>query len=105
MRDQTSQEVSYVGRTNDPERRQAEHERDSRKQNLSPLEVVAAGLTKNQARLLEQTLISAYTLDVLQNARREIAPRNIFKLQSDANRVASLLGGLIESELLCLMEE
>jgi len=93
-----------VGRTNDPSRRKNEHNRDPKKENLDELEVVYTGLTKNEARLVEQALISVYTLDTLQNARREIASHNIFKFQSDIGRVTSLWSGAIESELLCLME-
>ena len=104
MRDKNSLKVSYVGRTNDPVRRQKEHERDVSKRNLLSLEVVATGLTKNEARVLEQAIISAYTVNMLQNKRREIAPHNIFKFQSDVGRIASLWSGLVESELLCLME-
>ena len=68
--------VEYVGRTIDPVRRQREHEKDPTKAHLKPLEVKFTGLTKNDARTVEQILISAYTLDNLLNAHREIAAKN-----------------------------
>lgn len=104
MRDENSKKVMYVGRTNDPKRRQDEHSRDPRKEHLAKLEVVYTGLTKNEARVVEQALISAYTLPALDNARREIAPHNVLKFHSDVSQVISLWDGMIESELLCLME-
>ena len=36
-----------------------------------------SGLTKREARVMEQVLISAYSLDHLSNARREIAVGNV----------------------------
>ena len=44
---------------------------------MQPLEVKFTGLTKTEARAMEQILISAYTLDNLLNARREIAVGNV----------------------------
>ena len=98
-----SDEVAYVGRTNDPSRRQREHEKDIRKADLQPLEVVFTGLTKNQARVVEQVLISAYGINNLYNARREIAVGNISKYSEYVGSTISLFGSFYESEMLNLM--
>ena len=98
-----SDEVAYVGRTNDPSRRQREHEKDISKADLQPLEVVFTGLTKNQARVVEQVLISAYGINNLYNARREIAVGNISKYSEYVGSTISLFGSFYESEMLNLM--
>ena len=58
MRDKTTGDIQYVGRTNNPIRRQSEHSKDPKKANLLPLEVKFSGLTKIEARVIEQILIS-----------------------------------------------
>ena len=98
-----SDEVAYVGRTNDPSRRQREHDKDISKADLQPLEVVFTGLTKNQARVVEQVLISAYGINNLYNARREIAVGNISKYSEHVGSTISLFGSFYESEMLNLM--
>ena len=98
-----SDEVSYVGRTNNPSRRQKEHEKDINKADLQPLEVVFTGLTKNEARVVEQVLISAYGINNLYNARREIAVGNIGKYSQHVGNTISLFGSFYESEILNLM--
>ena len=103
MRDKTTNHVKYVGRTNNPQRRQKEHTRDTRKANLQPLEVKFTGLTKTEARAMEQILISAYTLDNLLNARREIAVGNVAGFTGRIDNVISIFEGVAEDELLNLM--
>lgn len=77
MRNKTTNEVQYVGRTNNPARRQSEHAKDPKIANLQPLEIKFSGLTRGEASAMEQMLISAYSLDNLSNARREIAVGNV----------------------------
>lgn len=103
MRNKASGEVQYVGRTNDPGRRQAEHEKDPKKENLLPLEVKYTGLTKTEARVMEQVLISAYSLENLSNARREIAAGNINGFAGKIDNIISIFGGSMESEIMSLM--
>ena len=105
MRDSASNEVQYVGRTNNPDRRRKEHLRDPQKRNLNELEIVFAGLTKREAMLAEQLLISAYTLENLKNARREIAIGNVANYAQYMGNVVSLFEGAVESEMMSLMEE
>lgn len=103
MRDKTTNNVAYVGRTNNPARRQYEHDRDPNKKNLEPLEVKFTGLTIVEARVMEQVLISAYTLESLENARREIAVGNVKGFAGKINNIISIFGGAVEDELLNLM--
>lgn len=103
MRNKTTNEVQYVGRTNNPERRQSEHAKDPKKANLQSLEVKFTGLTKPEARALEQILISSYTLNNLANARREIAVGNVRGFAGKIGNVISLFGGAVEDEFLNLM--
>ena len=104
MRDSTTNDVQYVGITNNPIRRQREHDRDKRKEHLKPLEVKFTGLTKVEARIMEQLLISAYTMQNLDNARREIAVGNISGFAGSMNNIINIFSGAAESELLSLME-
>ena len=103
MRDKISKKVQYVERTNCPERRQHEHDRDLRKSNLLPLEVKFSGLTKREAQVMEQVLISAYSLDYLSNARREIAVGNVGGFTREIGNIVTIFGGVAEDELLNLM--
>ena len=104
MRDKTTGDVQYVGRTNNPIRRQSEHAKDPKKANLQPLEVKFSGLTKFEARAMEQALISAYLLDNLVNARREIATENVGGFAGKIGNIISIFDGAVEDELLNLME-
>ena len=104
MRNKTTNDVQYVGRTNDPMRRDNEHAKDPTKADLKPLEVKFSGLTKLEARAMEQLLISAYSLDNLLNARREIARGNVVGFSEKIGNVISIFGGAVEDEFLNLME-
>ena len=88
--------VKYIGRTNDPKRRQQEHSNDLshpwRRDYV--MTVLITGLTKNEAIMWEQFLISAYTVSYLENARREIAIKNIPKFQSYVYAVTEIYTGI-----------
>ncbi len=99
MRNAETLRVEYVGRTNDPERRQSEHNHDSSKQGLLPLQVVKTGLTKDQARVYEQSLIMAYGLEFLRNHRREIAAKNASAFNGLASYLGKLEFGFLQDEL------
>jgi RHS repeat-associated protein len=58
--------VMYVGRTSRPEARKKEHERNEERQNWT-FHPVKTGLTPNQARVMEQALIHAYSLPLLKS--------------------------------------
>lgn len=104
MRDKDTRVIEYVGRTNDPVRRQKEHARDPKKNHLDELEVKFTGLTVFEARIMEQVIISAYTLKALDNGRREIARGNLKGCKGQMDNVISLYQSALESEFLSLME-
>ena len=95
-------ETKYVGRTNNPARRANEHKKTPGKSDLKMVQV-ASGLTKIEARAMEQIVISAYTLDYLVNARREIAIGNVNGFAGKTGNVISIFGGTVEDEFLNLM--
>ena len=103
MRDQENK-VEYVGRTNDPARRQKQHDKDPSKAHLQPLEVKFTNLTIDEARIVEQTLISTYMIDNLLNARREIAQKKLGSFSNSVNNVIKLFTCLTTNELMNLME-
>ena len=85
--------VKYVGRTNDPARRLYEHQHDSVhswRQDYT-MTVLVTGLTKEKAMMWEQAIISAYTLGYLENARCEIAVKNVDKFQRYVGAVTELI--------------
>ena len=93
--------VKYVGRTNDPVWRLYEHQHDSAhswRQDYT-MTVLVTGLTKDKAMIWEQTIISAYTLGYLENARREIAFKNVDKFQRYVGAVTELITYLPASDI------
>ena len=91
--DPTNKLVKYVGRTNDPVRRAYEHKHDSLhswRRNYS-MKVLVTGLSKEEAIIWEQTIISAFTLAYLENARREIAVKNTAKYYNYIDAVTEIL--------------
>ncbi len=99
MRNAETLRVEYVGRTNDPARRQAEHSLDPSKSGLLPLQVVKTGLTKDEARVYEQSLIMAYGLEYLRNRRREIATKKATAFDQIASYIGQLEYGFFQDEL------
>ena len=95
--------VGYVGRTNDLNRRKNEHRRDRTKDCLGDPIAIVTGLTIDEAKVVEQMLISAYTLDALENRRREIGINKLSAAEI-TDYIISLEMGVAESEILCLME-
>ena len=97
--------VKYVGRTNDPGRRLHEHQNDSRhpERQTYQMTVLVAGLTKEQSMLLEQIIISAFTLGYLENARREISIGNVRKYNTYMNAITSIIEGATEDALFDLI--
>ena len=66
----------YYGITNNPSRRQSQH-RWRRKDITINLHVIMTGLTKDQARLAETTIIAAYTIPRMDNNIYSIAMRRL----------------------------
>ena len=96
--------VRYVGRTNEPDRRLNEH-RHNKKTNRSnyTMHIIATGLTKDEARVLEQVVISAYTLSYLENARREIGKGNLANFRMYLSAASDVFCGAAEEALFSLM--
>ena len=61
-------------------------------------------MTIEQAEVMEQTLISTYTLENLENLRREIGRKNLPLFETEIYFVGLELS-VAESEILCLLEE
>ena len=76
IQDINTVKIVYVGRTNNYSGRQQAHQGSSPKFNKNDFYMipVATGLTKNESRALEQTLITAFTLEVLYNMINSISP-------------------------------
>lgn len=104
MRNHETGEVQYVRRTCNPGRRQRQHKNDPRKQHLDPLEVKFTGLTVPEARAMGQLLISAYTIQNSDNARREIAAGKVSGFAGKIENIINISGGAAEDEFLNLME-
>ena len=94
--------VKYVGRTNNPKRREWEHHNDPAHSWRKDYQMVVliTGLTKDQAMLWEQFVISAYTVNYLENARREISVRNVPKFESYINSVTEIYTGMSGSDVI-----
>ena len=95
--------VRYVGRTNDPNRRRREHGRDPLKKDYH-MQVIATGMSRTHAIMFEQTLISAYSLDNLDNARREIAFKNIPKFITYLTSFRDIVCGIPEDIIRNILE-
>ncbi len=78
-------QTRYVGITNNTERREKEHKNNPNHPERAGyrMDVIATGLTRYEARAVEQTVIAAFTLEKLDNARNEIAKGNLPKFRSE----------------------
>ena len=88
-------DVWYVGITNNPARRLAEH--GNTEKAGWPMTVIMTGLTRLEARILEQLIICTYTIKSLENLRYEISKGNYGKATNELKQIASLnkLGGVV----------
>ena len=98
----SNNKVTYVGRTNDYNRRRNEH-KVKYPDNGYQMIPVMTGLTKNEARGMEQTLVSSYTLDALNNARREISTLKVDKFAEETKRALGIMGSIPQNEWLDLV--
>ena len=96
----------YIGITNNPKRRLAEHQRSGKPERWHyDMNVIASGLDKGAARTLEQACISGYGLAHLDNARREIAVKNVAGYKKYMAALAEIIEGVAEEELYELIGE
>ena len=95
--------VVYVGRTSDFARRQYAHqikEGAKYREDRYAMYAIATGLTLDEARALEQVLISAYTLEGLMNLINSIAPSKWNQFLDEFERVQGLIACAIEEGLI-----
>lgn len=92
----TEEKVRYVGRTNNYARRMYQHKTDPKHPERATYhsKAVFTNLSVHEARYWEQTLISAYGLEALDNARREIAVAKLDGFWEEAQRAAEIFSGV-----------
>ena len=96
MIDRNTQAVWYVGLTRNYSSRQNTHQNGknavfpSATYTMIP---VATGMTRNEARALEQSLITAYTLESLGNMINSISPSKWSNFTYEFERAGSLISG------------
>jgi hypothetical protein len=59
---------------------------------------IATGLSKNEARTMEQTIITAYTFDTLQNLINSISPKKWSTFKSEFEQMSTLMQSWIDEE-------
>ena len=92
-----TQDVVYVGRTKNYSARKAAHRRRFPwdKYTIRP---IATCLSYTQARVLEQTLITAYTLDTLMNMINSIAPSKWGNFKTEFEQMLTLIESFYDPE-------
>ena len=99
-------EVHYVGRTKNVDSRAKAHQQPNEKHPMRhtyTMIVVLTGLSYVEARAWEQALISFFTLDALENARREIAVKNVTAATAEIIRGSEILAGYYETDITDLL--
>lgn len=97
--DNATGKVVYVGRTRNYSSRQYSHQeaKDARFTSKDfTMTPVATGMTHNESRALEQTLITAYTLEALGNSINSIAEKNLKNFTYEMERVGTLMSSYID---------
>lgn len=59
---------------------------------------ISTGLSKAQARVMEQTIITAYTLDSLNNVINSISPKKWNNFITEFNQISTLIQSWIDPE-------
>ena len=59
---------------------------------------IATGLTKDKARAMEQTIITAYTLETLVNMVNSISPKKWSNFKTEFEQMNTLIQSWIEPE-------
>jgi predicted GIY-YIG superfamily endonuclease len=90
--------VVYVGRTNNFERRKKEHQRSRFPEDKYDMYAVATGLTYNESRALEQTLISAYMLCYLSNCINSISVKKWSNFKHEFSNMKTLMEAAVDPE-------
>ncbi|MBE6799025.1 MAG: RHS repeat-associated core domain-containing protein [Ruminococcaceae bacterium] len=90
-------DVVYVGITKRYFSRKSQHRKRFPESKFTMMPI-ATGLTRNQARAIEQTIITAYTLDTLVNMINSISPRKWSTFKSEFEQMSTLMASWIEEE-------
>ncbi|MCL2678877.1 MAG: RHS repeat-associated core domain-containing protein [Dehalococcoidia bacterium] len=96
MVNKSTQQVWYVGMTSDYTGRQQAHFGGSKPRfdsDVYQMVPIATGMTHNEARALEQALITAYTLEALANMINSISPSKWSNFKDEFARAGSLISG------------
>ncbi|MBE6573436.1 MAG: hypothetical protein E7652_03480 [Ruminococcaceae bacterium] len=91
-------DVVYVGMTKNYTARKNKHTSKKFPKTKYTMMPIATGLSKSQARALEQTLITAYTLDTLENMINSISPKKWSKFKTEFNQMTSLVQSWVDPE-------
>ena len=86
-------DVVYVGITKNYASRKSQHTGSGKRFPKSKYTMlpIATGLSKTQARAMEQTIITAYTLDTLKNMINSITPSKWKKFKREFNQMRTLI--------------
>lgn len=90
-------DVVYVGITCRYQKRKSQHSKRFPPDKYTMLPI-ATGLTRNQARALEQTLITAYGLDTLKNMINSISVKKLPYFKSEFAQMQSLIDSYFDPE-------
>ena len=90
-------DVVYVGITKRYLSRKSQH-KNRFPESCFTMMPIATGLTKNEARAMEQIIISAYTLKTLENMINSILPKKWSIFNSEFNQMCSLMLSWIDQE-------
>ena len=93
-----TKDVVYVGITKNYKSRKKQHTGKGKRFNGYDMMPIATGLTKSQARAMEQTIISAYTLDTLKNMINSISPKKWSKFKTEFKQMQTLMQSWIDPE-------
>lgn len=90
-------DVVYVGRTKNYSARKSAHQKRFPKSSYTMMPI-ATCLSLAQARALEQTIITAYTLDTLRNMINSIAPSKWGNFQTEFEQMLTLIESFFDPE-------
>lgn len=93
-------DVVYVGITKNYSARKRQHTSPGKRFPTSKYTMmpIKTGLTKNEARAMEQTIITAYTLDTLVNMINSISPKKWSTFKSEFEQMSTLMQSWIDQE-------
>lgn len=91
-------DVVYVGITKNYSSRKSNHTKKRFPTSKFTMMPIATGLSKAKARALEQTLITAYGIDTLQNMINSISPKKWNNFKTEFNQIGTLIQSWIDPE-------